>query len=118
MCLGDIFGGILSPCLACFKFAGSGIGLGLVFTAGLIGLDLAADWPIVLILLACIVALIWFILAYCCGNLKDRDEDEYGYMVKYFTPMCDVHLNDGMMVASEFDIDVKRFIYDNICIGK
>lgn len=69
MCLGDFFGSIFTPCMGCCKYLGSGCGLALVFTAGLVGLDLAADWPIVLILIACIVALIWFILAYCCGVL-------------------------------------------------
>ena len=96
MCLGDIFGTICAPCMGCFKFIGSGIGLGLVFTAGLIGIDLASDWPIILILIACIVALIWFILAYCCGNLKDRDEEEYTYLVKYFDPMCELQATNAL----------------------
>ena len=89
MCLGDIFGSMCAPCLGCFKYIGSGIGMGLVFLAGLIGLDLAADWPIILIVIACIIALIWFILAYCCGELTNKDEDEYTYLVRYFDPMCD-----------------------------
>lgn len=89
MCLGDIFGSMCAPCVGCFKYVGSGIGMGLVFGAGLIGLDLAADWPIILILIACIIALIWFILAYCCGGLTNKDEEEYTYLVRYFDPMCD-----------------------------
>lgn len=67
MCVGDILGACYGAFIGCLKFFCAGIGLALVFSAGLVGLDLAADWPIVLIVIACIVALIWFLLAYCCG---------------------------------------------------
>ena len=66
MCLGDILGTCLAPCTGCCKYGGTAAGVGLVFTFGIFGVDLKADWPIVLILLACIVAFIWFLLVYCC----------------------------------------------------
>lgn len=65
MCVGDILGMCLSPIAACFKYLCGAIGLGLIFTAGAIGIDLGADWPIILILLAAILALIWCIMAFC-----------------------------------------------------
>ena len=88
MCLGDMLGSICGPCLGFFKYAGSGVGLGLVFTSGLVGVDLVAEWPIILILIGFFVALIWFIVTYCCGGMLDKDEEEFGFMVRYFEPMC------------------------------
>lgn len=68
MCVGDVLGYCLGPLATCFKFLCGALGLGLVFTAGAVGIDLAADWPIILIIMASILALVWCILAYC-GSL-------------------------------------------------
>lgn len=81
MCLGDVFGFCLAPLVTCTKYICSAIGIALVFSAGVVGLDLASDWPILLIILACILALIWFMVAYCGGGLIER-EDEGDYLCK------------------------------------
>lgn len=81
MCLGDVIGYCLAPIVSCGKYICSALGIALVFSAGMVGLDLSSDWPILLIVLACLLALIWFIIAYCGGGLMER-EDEGDYMRK------------------------------------
>jgi hypothetical protein len=66
MCVGDLLGTAMAPCASGFKYVGSGCGVALLFVFGMIGVDAKADWPIMLIVLACLVGLIWFIVVYCC----------------------------------------------------
>ncbi|CAD8185957.1 unnamed protein product [Paramecium pentaurelia] len=87
MCVGDILGMCLGPIATCAKYLCGALGLGLLFTAGAVGIDLMADWPIILIILASILALIWCIMAYC-GALSERD-DEPQYLAKQFELICE-----------------------------
>ena len=77
MCLGDILNACLSPIIACTKYVCAGLGLAMVFSFGLVGIDLSSDWPIILIILAIILALIWFIIV--CLTMEVRDDKENGY---------------------------------------
>lgn len=74
MCVGDILGMCLGPIVTCAKYLCGALGLGLLFTAGAVGIDLVVDWPIVLIILASLLALIWCIIVYC-GGLSERDDE-------------------------------------------
>ena len=77
MCLGDILHACLSPIIACTKYVCAGLGLAMVFSFGLVGIDLSSDWPIILIILAIILALIWFIIV--CLTMDTKDENDNGY---------------------------------------
>lgn len=78
------------PIAGCLKYICGAIALALIFCAGLVGLDFVSDWPIILILLACLLALIWFILTYC-GGILERD-DEGGYYAKQYELICETQL--------------------------
>lgn len=80
MCLGDVLGFCLAPVVTVAKYTCGAAALGLVFTAGAVGIDLKGDWPIILIIVAAILGLIFCILAYL-GSLEER-QDEPIYMGK------------------------------------
>lgn len=92
----------LKPLLWCLKWLLIGIfglillpfilaGLGLFLLLKAMGIDVNSEWPIVLILLVCLIALIWFLCHFCKGSMQmDFDGDKLGQIEAIFGAMFDV----------------------------